>query len=473
MSNALNKRVSILMKDRVQAQEFSLIFRPMGIVPEHYDTLRDFWRKSLTAAPLLSIIDVQLMSEGETVYKNHPLVKIQKLPCCFYYEEENGPLLLSTFELASHGYINGRMPLKGQIKAILKRANYLNAVLSRNEKLSAQNREAEKKLDQLTWNIQEQKEEQTFLEKLLTLRTKLMESKIHGDFFTAVGSVFDSWDDISHFSFLELSLNGEKLISPKMASSKYKELPSLFLSKACHDGIEFFAQNLASKVALDVIGGDLMPLLIKGTGEFPEKLAFVQVTNEEILSRFEWGEFEWYLTSLYSYLALQDERLALPRKNVLGPWELLSILDDFSFGSATGESQTALLLIDFSKIMEKAQAKKRMRFFWGKFYNDFFSKLERTKRISFQISQMAMNHTALLVSREKFDEIFKAIQDFAESFPVWRYFEETDLVIAENLRPSLKEVPFSSKALYGHLAPSQEKTPPVPLVWGPPPEQSM
>ena len=74
----MDQSVALLMEDKAQAKEVSDMFKSMGVMPEYYDSLRDFWPGILTSQPSLCIVDVKLMSDGELVYKNHPLVQSKK-----------------------------------------------------------------------------------------------------------------------------------------------------------------------------------------------------------------------------------------------------------------------------------------------------------------------------------------------------------------------------------------------------------
>ena len=460
MKHDNNKRIVLLMEDIKKAKEISAVFRRMEIISEFYDSLRTFWKDILISRPSLCVVDVKLMSDGELVYKNHPHVRSKKLQVLFYYQKESQPLLFSTFELEFHGYINGDVSIEGQVKTILKRVNLFNELQYNNEHTAAKHREAEKTIDRLTDMIDNYKVDHLYRDKFIEVRRLIDGARVHGDFFMACTNIFDNWGDVVNYAFMELSLNGQKLISPNGLSKKYTKLPSLFPGKTCSDGIELFAQNLANQVSLDTMGGNLIPIFVKGTGELPEKILFLQVKDEEMLSHFHWGELERYLTALYHYFILRNKKLTSPKdqENTLGSWDLLSLLDDYDLETPLPENKTAVIDINFSKVIGAIREREKGKFFWGKFYNDFFSKLENVTKISFKLSPLSVSHTAVLVDAKELDKAFDAISDFAESFPCWRYFEDPDLVLAEDLAPRLKMLPFSSKILFDYLSkPALEK----------------
>ena len=462
------KRVILLMADITKAKEISEVFRLTGVIPEFYDSLRTFWKDILIERPSLCIVDVKSMSDGELIYKHHPHVKSKKLQVLFYYQNESKPLLFSTFELDSHGYINGDIPIMGQMKSLFKRINHFNELLSSKKKLMIKNKEAEKTIDRLTETLEGHKVNHIYTSKILDLKTAMESSKIHGDFFTACTNVFDNNVDIVSYSFMEVSLNGQKLVSPKSFSKKYKELPSIWPGKDCSDGIAIFAQNLANQVSLDIMGENLIPILIKGTGELPEKMLFLQVKDEDMIVHFNWRELEASLTALYHYFALFNRKLISPKESIIHSWELFSLIDAYADDTPLPENRMAIIDLDFSKVISAVNEENRKRkVYWGKFYNDFFSKLERLNKISFRFSPWSISHVALVVGAQELDEAFDVAKEFAQSFPYWRYFEDPDIVLAEDLAPSLKMIPFSSKAILRHLEgtavqdPSPAKPPPI------------
>ena len=449
---ALQQRVALLMGSPARAQEISEIFRLVGVVPEYYDSLKSFWTEILGSVPVLCVIDVRLMGSGGLVLKNHPHVKSGRIRSAFFYEESTLPLLRSTFDLESCGYINGAVSLKGQIKVLLRRINQWSELRNQNEDLASRQRGAEKKIEHLVDNIEDKKAELYYREKFLKVREKIDDSKDHADFFGACATVLDSWEDVVGYACVELSPNYQKLVSPKLVGRKYRELPSLWLAKPCRNGIEFFAQNLANQVCLDVMGGNLMTLLIVGRGDYPDCMVFVQVEDEEFLSHFDWEALERSLISLHYYFCLRNEKFVPTDEKILSPWELLSTVDDSFFDVSQGEGRLALVGISFSKIVDEVRKDTNVRFYWGKFYNEFLSKLERNKKISFRASPMDPCHVIFVVEKEGFDAIFDGLKSFCESFPCWRYFEDSDSVIAADLQPSLKMIPLSSWAVFDYLS---------------------
>ena len=88
--------------------------------------------------------------------------------------------------------------------------------------------------------------------------------------------IYQCIDEVDEFAFLELSFNGQKLLSPVSNNQKFRNIPSLWLGQACINGIELFAQNMATQVAIDVMGGDIVSLHVKGSEGNTDKIIFIK-----------------------------------------------------------------------------------------------------------------------------------------------------------------------------------------------------
>ena len=115
--------VAVLFDDQNEAKNFSNLFNQMGFLSKCYDDLEVFWHGVSNEKVSLAIVDVKMMSKGETVLKNHPKIKNGELPIVFYYTPETSPLLLSTYEILNYGLIKKSQNYSGQFRGILKRIN--------------------------------------------------------------------------------------------------------------------------------------------------------------------------------------------------------------------------------------------------------------------------------------------------------------------------------------------------------------
>src|SRR5690606_12433925 len=124
-------------------------------------------------------------------------------------------------------------------------------------------------------------------------------------------------------------------------------------------GIEFFAQNMASQVVLDLMGGDIMSLAVRGIHDNPDRMVFLKVKNDDFMNMFAWDALERALSGLHLYFEQRDRGEAIAEDGVLAPWDLMGKLDDCLFGinpaqaargNATKE-RLALIDLDFTDLV--------------------------------------------------------------------------------------------------------------------------
>lgn len=447
--------VALLIEDIREAKELSLVFRQAGIIPHIYEDLKSFWFGSLKETPTLSIVDVKLSTQDELVLKNHPKILDGSLTLSFFYTAQSEALLFSTFEINHVGLLRQGISYDGQVKAMLRRLNELNLLKEKAQNWEVQSAQLDGKIERLISKTEELKEKEYYYRLVKSLVSRFEMQRSSDNFFTAFSNVITSVKEISAFSFLELSHNKQKLISPKLTHSKFKDVPSLWLGKTCQNGIEFFAQNMASQVCLDLIGGELMSLLIQGKNDHPDMILFVQVADEDFVNNFDWENLERYLSGLYSHFELRDNQIINQTSNQLSPWELFSRMDTEKFGQLPGDESTSarysLVDIDFSDLVDLVRAKPGVRFYWNQFFGDFFRRFEQKKNYDCQITPMGIYNVGLLVEAEKADEVFAAMKSFIMRYPFWKFFEDVDIVLARNMKPEVRLLSFSTEEYLTYL----------------------
>jgi len=465
--------VALLLSDLKEVKKISEVFRQIGVIPHYYEDLRSLWNGTLEKIPSLCLVDVVKMSEGELLLRNHPYVKTKEMNLCFLYSEDTTPLLYSTFEIYNIGLINKSLNFKGQLKSILRRHNKLIAQDRERQDLKLKNNKLDRQMTGLVKSIESYKEKEFYKNKLRLFYDAFEKNRDADDFFVACENVLSNREEILEFAFLELSHNGQKLMSPSSRSLKFKKIPSLWLGHTCKDGIEFFGQNLACQVSVDIMGGDIISLMIKGKRNLPEKILFVRAVDEEMLNNFSWEDLERYLHGLYAYFELKNNKISTNDKRILESWELLSYLDQYYFGKLptdlaldqksnpspekTGVDDISLIDIDFSNLVDLIRSNTTMRFYWRDFFHDFIGRLEAVPKMDFKVTCMGVDHIGLVVDHEQIDKTFSAVKSFVLKYPYWRYFEDVDIVLARTMKPSVKMVPLSSEA-YLRLIDGQETT---------------
>lgn len=468
--------VALLLTDLKDVQDISAVFRQVGVIPHFYEDLKSFWRGVIEKVPTLCVVDVRKMSEGELVFKNHPALMKNALPVAFVYNNETAPLLYSTFEIFNMGLLNTSLNFKGQVKSLLWRLNEQMNLENKIRSLEYSETKAQRQLGVLDNAFVDLKERRYYDERLKEVCGDFERAKLTGaDFFDACEKVLSSMKEIAEFSYLELSHNGQKLLSPKSFVKKFRVIPPLWLGKTCTEGIEFFAQKMASEVTVETLGSDLMQIQIKGTGDLPEKLLFIRTETEDFLNGFNWGFFEIFLNGIYGYFKIRNHQ-AMDSGRFVGPWELFSVLDSYLFGKTPGQvvdgdKEITLIDVDFSLMVDVIKSKPHIRFHWKNFIYDFVSRLEGYSKTDFRVSCLGVDHLALVAEKRVGEAFFKNLKSFVERFSYWRYFEESELVLTKEMIPIVKMVPLSSSAylrvLDGHsvfLGEAQRKMVEVPVL---------
>ncbi len=453
--------IALVMEDLSEAKELSDILRKTGVLPHVYQDLKTFWYESLEKIPSLSIIDVKMMTDGELLLKNHPYVKNDQLPLAFFHKKETEPLLYSTYEIFNFGTINSSQSLKGQIKSLLRRFNTMKEAEVEKLNLSIENKKLSNQVGRIVASHEKGREQDFYDQLLKSIVGRFEIQKKAEDFYSACEVVLSSVKEIKQFSILELSHNGQKLVSPKLFHSKFCHVPSLWLGQTSNKGIEFFAQNMASQVVLDMMGGDIMSLNVRDREENPRLIIFAKVEDEDFLGNFDWEFLERYLSGYLCHFLWRSDVFQEKDEMVWNPWQLFSKLDQVRFGKINSdpdvmevdkwEDEYTLIDIDFSNLIDLAREKKLVRFYWNQFFQEFFSRIVNQKKIDAKICPIGVQHISLLVRTDEPLKILNDIKAFTLRYPYWRYFEDVDIVLSRNMKPEVKMIPLSKDAYMDYL----------------------
>ncbi|GAB4018655.1 MAG: hypothetical protein Fur0010_19960 [Bdellovibrio sp.] len=460
MSEVKSPSVALLLRDRKVAREVSNIFRAMDVLPNIYEEFNAFWFGTLEEVPTFALIDVTLFAEGDRSLASHPHIKAQSLPLAIYYTNATSPLTYTTFDTFHFGLVSGELPLSGQLKSILKRVNRFNSLEREKKEFELKAQGLQHQIDRVVRGTEKFKENDYYLQLLKRALMTFDHLRSEDDFNHALIQGFQQLNFVESFSVYELSFNAQKLISPPVKGPKYKELPSLWLGQTGYQGIEFYAQNMASQVALDMMGPNLMSLLLKGKRTKPEVVLFIQTNDEELLNQFDWSVLEHYLTGLYSHYELKKGKLLGQDKKQMSPWEFYSFLDSCFMGKLPGDSSEivapsapySLVNLNFADLNEAISSTPLLRFYWSKFAEDFVNKFESSKSHKFRFSSFGTEQMVFIVDQENSDNFFNDLKSFSLRFPIWRYFEEPEIILAKNLKPDITMVPLSTMAYQKFLA---------------------
>jgi len=482
----VNLSVALLMDDFEKARELSKLFKRMDVHPYVYQDLREFWRGTLEKLPSLCIVDVKLTSSGDLFLKNHPYIKSEQMPIVFSTAQATRPLLDSVMNVFHVGVLQEEMPLAPQIKANLKR---LNKIMSLEQDTKSEGLKSKKYDHQIEKLIAQNQslQEREYYQKLLNSYCQRFEMRHNeDDFVSACAHVLANLKEVGQFSFLELSHSTQKLVSPEISDLKFKRIPSLWLGRSCPQGIEPFAQNMASQVGVDLMGGELMSLGIRATRQHPEMMIFLRIDDADMLSLFDWEGLERFLSGLYCAFKLREKRSALGPDKWLNSWEMMNILDANLYGSTAGpQVERELINVSFHTLVG-AIYDKPQRFYWKSFYQDFISRFSAQVDVDFQVCPFGVDVLSFLVPKENAEKLFIALKSFSARFSYWKYFEKSESVLGRSLKPEVRMLPVASRGFLKaleqqvhsaeeprELLKAQEDAPKRVNVWGAGPEQSM
>ena len=449
--NGSTFEVRLLLSEMHEAKKISSVFRQIQIIPHIYEDFAEFYKDSVQSTqPSLCIIDVKKMSQGMMKLKGLPGVKNESLHLAFFYSDDSLPLLYSTFEIFNFGLIRKSEDYGGQLKSVLKRYN-LYRFQDYQIKLLNDEMLDTKTVNQKTFALlEEQKEKNYYQDRLFKIFEEFEKEKGNLNFFEAVEDVFMKVDEFGGFSYMELSTNGLKLLSPPSGNKKFHKLPALWLGQELHEGIEFFAQNMANQVALEVFGADVMCLTIKGRLKNPEALIYVKVDNEDFLNQFRWNTFEDYLSNVFTYFYAQ--RIPEPNQisNYLDGFLFLEKLDENRFYQNKSEN-LYLVDVNLADLANLISQKPELRFYWKDFYLDFTRSLRIKYSGDFYYTTTNSKHISFLVAKEKSEIFLRSVKEFAKRFSYWKYFEDREFIFTKELEMAVRSLPVSSFAYLSYV----------------------
>lgn len=445
--------VALLLSDINEVKEISSVFKKLGVIPHFYEDLKTFWSGTLERMPALCIVDVKKMSEGDLVLRNHPSVMAEEMPLLFYYTPNTEPLLVSTHHFYHLGVLKQSTNYEGPLKAILKRLNKVSALEQHYHMLKVTTVAQKEQIERLEIALREEERADNYQSMVKNVCLEFEKYRFETDFFKALEKVFHGIDEIDEFAFLELSFNGQKLISPISHVQKFRNIPSLWLGQACVNGIELFAQNIATQVTIDIMGGDLVSLLIKGSEGTPEKMIFIKASNETFYNNFDWNLLEAYLNGFYATFKNKLNTPINTDRRFSSAFEAMSYIDQFLFGQTVSEvtanknlNDMRLVDLDLASLIQVVLKKGSNRFFWNRFSTEFINKLEIQSRTDFRFFEYGVGNIGFLVKASDLDVFFDQLKDFANRFQYWKYFEDTEGVLAQLIQPKVTMSPLSAHA---------------------------
>lgn len=431
--------VALLMQDLPEAQVLARIFRKTGVLPTYFGTLEEFWSSSLETPPTLAVVDVTMMSNENQVLVNHPMIQDSSLPIVFYYSEDTVPLLSSTHEITHYGLLKKGSPYDIKLRSILRLLNRTLELTSEVSFLEQQLKRTKQKTINLIENVERQKERENYRELLRRLIFEFEKRDDALDFVSLCGNVFGNWPDVIDFAMYELNVNGQKLVPCRVSSQKYRKLPSLWLGQPSREGVEFFAQNMALQVGMDTLGHDVVMVKVAGELSNPELLVLLHLDSESA-GQMDWPHLEKFLSGHYSRMKLNQQIGDAKNKKIFkNHWEFAAQVHDLHFNSS--ESSRICLEVRFHHLLVLIKDLHQSGFYWGDFDKELRKLVVSELKIFDYMALISdLCSLRLIIEKKDKDIIVRRLKNIFEHFPYWKYFVESEKVLAKEIPYQIQEI---------------------------------
>lgn len=439
--------VALLIESLEEGREISDALRELGIYAHYYGDLDEFWVAANTETPDFLIIDVKKMSQGATLFKNHPKVKNGSMKFAFYYSEATKVLVNSTFQFNHYGLIQKEINLVGQLKGALRRRNEELHLESETEKLQERILRLQRRSNRILQDSQDNFNFQNQFSTLVEVTNRIGKPTSRKDYLNNLMSVLSEWEDCKAYGVYTLNQTNQKLVAPRTIKPGYEALPELWLTRPAEEGIDAYAQEMACEVAFDVFDNDARAINIIGTRNNPEIIVIAKF-NEEALTGFPWELFEERLSSSFARMSFAK---TAPDKSthMINLYEGFSYLDDVHFHQANGEHKLAD--VDFSRLIQVVKEKRGNRFYWKAFNVDFTARLEETLSGDFKMANYGAQSFLIFIDKKHLEADYQKLKAMVEDFEYWRYFQDTSMVMTQRMYPELRLLAPSSLNYIRHV----------------------
>ena len=442
-------QIALLIEDIAEAKIISDGLREIGIFAHYYQELDDLWVSLNTYTPDLCIVDVKKMSQGTLLFKQHQKVKNNTLKFAFYYKDETKVLLNSCFGLNHYGYLRAEVNIVEQLRSILRRRNEELRLLDLTETMEG--RVNRLKLRSQRLSEQEEKNSQYISQnnEAQMLMNKFGKVSNIDDLNSRIITLFSEWDACLEFGLYQLNSTNQKLVSPRKSTPKYRALPDLWLATVCEEGISEYAQEMVYDVSYGVMGDKIITLKIHGTNDLPEML-LVASFQDKYLENIQWEMLENKLSSEFRKVLANYYRKDERKTFSDSIFSTMQNMDDIAFHKV--ESKMRYAMVDFSSLVNMIKQRSGNRFYWQAFAKEFTTELASILSGDFRISHFGVEHFIVGIDKKFIETDYQKLTSFVDDFQFWRYFEDSSLVVSNDLAPYVKFIAPSSVNLIRQAA---------------------
>ena len=416
--------VAILMDDLACAKDIAAALRQHNILAHHYQSLDEYWVASSIQLPDLTIVDVTKMSQGSIQFRSHPRVQDKTLTYAFFSKDSTKILLQSTFGLNPIGYIHNDASLNAQVMSLVQRKITDIKNMQMKADLETRVQRLQVRSQRLISDRSAAEEFRAHFDFVRNFCAEIEDEATRQDFTHSLIAKLEKWEAIDGYGLYELNQNGQKLISPEISKRRYHPFPSLWLGQVNAQGIEFFAQEMATQVANDLFEIEPVTIRIHAGASNPDLLLFVSFKEERMMN-FPWDVFESSLSSSLRRLKLYQQ---MPQysSQFLPMWEALDNMDRLQ--NAGVDSDVRIIALSLIPLTDVAKKRTTNKFFWSSFFNDFFLQLSGRLQKSTKLSLFGPWHVLFFIPRENVETETQMLQAFIKQFSYWKFFNRNTII---------------------------------------------
>jgi hypothetical protein len=340
-----------------------------------------------------------------------------------------------------YGFIRAELNLMDQLKAVLYRRNEELRLIEQNDTLNGRIERLKRRSVRLT----QDQEKNNFIHgqnsKVNNLISQFGQVKSVEEFSKRTIQIFSEWDDCIDFGIYKLNSTNQKLISPKARLANYRNLPDLWLSSECENGIDNYAVEMAYDVCYGLMDEELVAIKIHGICDHPDML-LIGNFNQEKTKDLNWGSLETKLNSEYRKILANGVSQVEKKSHQDSIFDTFQSLDDIQFHKADSKHRHAI--VDFSGLVSMIKQRHGNRFYWKAFANEFVAELSELLAGDFRITNYGVEGFIISIEKKYIETDFNKLKAFAADFQFWRYFEDSSLVVSHSLVPEVRFVAPSS-----------------------------
>jgi hypothetical protein len=123
-------------------------------------------------------------------------------------------------------------------------------------------------------------------------------------------------------------------------------------------------------------------------------------------------------------------------------WEALDQMDKMQ--TTNSDCETRILCLSLIPILDVVKRRNQNKFYWSAFFNDFFIQLSGRMNKSSKLSLLGPWHVLFFVPKDELETEYAMLQTFVRQFGFWKFFEDNNQILSEDMLPQLKLLPASS-----------------------------